>query len=38
MMFISGWPLNDAVVWSPVILPNSAGFLKSSWLVGGLKP
>src|SRR4051794_26261675 len=27
MMFIKGCPVNEAVVWSPVIFPNSCGFL-----------
>src|SRR5215831_8724456 len=36
--FMSGSPANDAVVWSPVILPNNWGLRKSTWLVGLLKP
>src|SRR5260370_42598770 len=36
--FISGSPPKDAVVWSPVIFPKSCGFLKSTWLLGALKP
>src|SRR5260370_6445817 len=36
--FISGSPPKDAVVWSPVIFPNNWGFLKSTWLLGALKP